>query len=70
MHLDSLVWCRAMSKKHAEATFTLKYPVSFVKWHETLQAAISAKCMEVRAAPMLLRSTVAQSNATSICIAP
>jgi hypothetical protein len=47
MHLDSVVWCRALAKKHAKAVFKLGYPISFVTWPESLAKAIAADRLQV-----------------------
>ena len=48
MHLDSVVWCRAMAKKHAQDAFTIRYPISFVRWPQTLHEAIRVDKIQVR----------------------
>lgn len=48
MHLDSVVWCRAMSRKHAAGVFTLGYPISFVRWPATCAEALATERLQVR----------------------
>jgi Domain of unknown function (DUF4524) len=48
MHVDSVVWCRAMSKKHAQDVFSIRYPISFVRWPDSLQAAVHCGSLQVR----------------------
>ena len=48
MHLDSLVWCRAMSRKHSESLFTTHYPISHVCWPSTVADAQASQQLKVR----------------------
>lgn len=52
MHLDSVVWCRAMSRKHAASVFTLGYPISFVRWPATCSEAVATERLQVRCAAL------------------
>lgn len=47
MHLDRVVWCRAMAKKHAADVFTIRYPISFVRWSQTLNDALRTNKAQV-----------------------
>lgn len=47
MHLDSIVWVRALEKTQADQKFTLGYPLSYVRWSSSKEAAEAAECLQV-----------------------
>ena len=47
MHLDSIVWIRALEKSQSEQKFTLGYPLSYVRWSASKEAAEAAECLQV-----------------------
>jgi Domain of unknown function (DUF4524) len=47
MHLDSTVWCRALSRRCKQELFSIGYPISFVRWPDTLSAANTAGLLQV-----------------------
>jgi hypothetical protein len=47
MHLDAVVWCRAMSKKHATSLFSVGYPISLVRWPCSCNEAIETQRLQV-----------------------
>lgn len=47
MHLDAVVWCRALERRHKPDIFKLGYPLSYVRWPESLAQANSGGCLQV-----------------------
>ena len=47
MHLDVVVWCRALERRHQQDIFKLGYPLSYVRWPESLDQATSGSCLQV-----------------------
>ena len=47
MHLDSIVWVRALEKTQADQRFTLGYPLSYVRWSSSKEAAEAAEYLQV-----------------------
>lgn len=48
MHLDAVVWCRALERRHKSDIFKLGYPLSYVRWSESLRHATSEGCVQVK----------------------
>lgn len=48
MHLDSIVWVHVLEKTQSEQKFTLGYPLSYVRWSASKEAASAAECLQVR----------------------